>query len=316
MSLKTPIILIIYKRFGTALKVFDQIKLIKPNKLYLIADGPKTIDDKKKCLEIRKFVENNINWKCELIKVYSDTNLGCAKRVQTGLDYVFEFEDKAIILEDDTLPDTSFFKFCEELLERYEDDHRVAHISGCNLHSNAVNFKESYCFSSIVNIWGWATWKRAWNHYDINMPSWNKEDKESFISHWCPHRKYREGIRKMFDLHCNNEDPWTWDSQWVYACWKMNGLSVVPSRNLVSNLGLGPDASNTKHKVRINMFPFKLESMAYPLNHPHVYLNRMFDFSYYSKSRSSLYKSFVNKLIKFKNMILKRIVHVQNYRVH
>ena len=120
--------------------------------------------------------------------MYSDTNLGCAKRVQTGLDYVFENEEMAIILEDDTLPDPSFFNFCEELLERYKHDKRVAHISGCNLHSNAVNFKESYCFSSIVNIWGWATWKRAWIHYDINMPSWDNEDKESFLSHWCQDR--------------------------------------------------------------------------------------------------------------------------------
>ena len=242
--------------------------------------------------------------------MYSDTNLGCAKRVQTGLDYVFENENMAIILEDDTLPDPSFFNFCEELLERYKDDFRVAHISGCNLHSDAVNFKESYCFSSIVNIWGWATWKRAWNNYDINMASWNNEVKESFISQWCPHRQSHEGIRKMFDLHCNNEDPWTWDSQWVYACWKMNGLSIVPSINLVSNLGIGPDASNTKQKHRVNMFPFKLESMTYPMNHPSVLLNRKFDFSYYSRSRPSLYKSLMNKLIKFKNMITKRIINV------
>ena len=308
--MKAPVVFIIFKRIDTTKKVLKLISYYQPNKLYLIADGSKTLDEDNKCSEVRKFVENNINWNCDLIKVYSDTNLGCAKRVQTGLDYVFENEDMAIILEDDTLPDPSFFNFCDELLERYKDDKRVAHISGCNLHTNAVNFKESYCFSSIVNIWGWATWKRAWVNYDINMPRWEKEDKSSFISHWCPHRKSRKGIRKMFDLHCNNKDPWTWDSQWVYACWKMDGVSVVPSRNLVSNLGIGPDASNTKQKVKINMFPLKLESMTYPLNHPSVCLNRKFDFRYYSKSRASLYKKFVNKLIKFKNMILKEIINV------
>ena len=307
--MKAPVVFIIFKRIDTTKKVFKLIHDYKPNKLYLIADGPKVIEDNNKCSEVRNFVENNIDWDCELIKVYSDTNLGCAKRVQTGLDYVFENEEMAIILEDDTQPDPSFFNFCEELLERYKHDKRVAHISGCNLHSNAVNLKESYCFSSIVNIWGWATWKRAWGNYDIKMPAWDKEDKSSFISHWCSHVKSRKAIRKMFDLHCNNKEPWTWDCQWVYACWKMNGLSIVPSRNLVSNLGIGPDASNTKQRVRINMFPFKIECMTYPLDHPSVILNRKFDFSYYFKSRSTPYKKFVNKLIKLKNMIFKKIVH-------
>ena len=295
-----PVVFIIYNRLETAIRVFNIISEIKPTKLYVIADGPKNTEEKSKCILVRDFVENKMSWNCELVKVYSDENLGCAKRIQTGLDIVFEKEEMAIILEDDTLPDTTFFKFCEELLERYKDDNRVAHISGCNLYSNEVNCKESYLFSSIVNIWGWATWKRAWKNYDINMPSWDNQNKETFISIWCPHHKSRKGIRKMFDLHCNNENPWTWDSQWVYACWNMNGLSIVPSKNLVSNLGIGPDASNTRQKVRVNMFPLRLESMTYPLNHPTVYLNKDFDFVYYFKSRSTLYSKFVKKLITFK----------------
>ena len=286
--MNTPVVFIIFKRIYTTKKVLKHLSSYKPNKLYLVADGPKTIDDNNKCSEVRKFVEDNIDWDCELIKVYSDTNLGCAKRVQTGLDHVFEIEEKAIILEDDTLPDPSFFNFCEELLERYKDDKRVAHISGCNLHSNAVNFKESYCFSSIVNIWGWATWKRAWINYDINMPSWDNEDKESFISNWCPDRKSLEGIRKMFDLHCNNEDPGTWDYQWTYACWKMNGLSLVPARNLVSNIGIGPDATHTKSKKQVTLYPKKMESISFPLKHSHLKRNRIFELLYYKESQRSI----------------------------
>ena len=144
--LKVPVAFIIYKRLETTTKVWEVISNIKPSKLYVIADGPKCNEEKFKCKLVRNFVENNIDWECELIKVYSDTNLGCAKRVQTGLDYVFENEEMAIILEDDTLLDSSFFNFCEDLLERYKDDKRVAHISGCNLHSNAVNFQEIILF--------------------------------------------------------------------------------------------------------------------------------------------------------------------------
>ena len=292
--MKAPVVFIIFKRIDTTKKVFKLIHDYKPNKLYLIADGPKVIEDNNKCSEVRNFVENNIDWDCELIKVYSDTNLGCAKRVQTGLDYVFENEEMAIILEDDTLPDPSFFNFCEELLERYKHDKRVAHISGCNLHSNAVNLKESYCFTSIVNIWGWATWKRAWIHYDINMPSWDNEDKESFLSHWCQDRKSRKGIHKMFDLHCNNEDPWTWDYQWVYACWNSNGLSILPSVNLVSNLGIGPNASNTKSHFTVEIYPSTLDEILFPLTHPLVKRNTDLEARYYSASKSSFIRRLKN----------------------
>jgi len=307
--LKVPLVFIIYKRLETTIRVWDVISKIKPSKLYVIADGPRCINEKLKCQLVRDFVETKVTWNCDVVKVYSNRNLGCAKRVQSGLDYVFEKEEMAIILEDDTLPDLSFFSFCEELLERFKDDNRVVHISGCNLHSDIFDFEESYYFSSIVNIWGWATWKRAWRNYDIKMASWEHEDKKTFISHWCPHRKFLKGIHKMFDLHCNNEDPWTWDSQWVYACWKMDGLSILPFKNLVSNIGIGPDASNTKQREKVNLYPLRLESMTYPLNHPSLCLNTNYDYSYYCKSRTTLYRKFANKLISMKKIILKTIIH-------
>ena len=307
--LKVPLVFIIYKRLETTIRVWDVISKIKPSKLYVIADGPRCKNERLKCQLVRDFVESKITWNCDVVKVYSNRNLGCAKRVQSGLDYVFENEERAIILEDDTLPDPSFFSFCEELLERFKNDDRVVHISGCNLHSDAVNFEESYCFSSIVNIWGWATWKRAWRNYDIKMPSWENEDKNSFISSWCPDHKFIKGIRKMFDLHCNNEDPWTWDSQWVYACWKMNGFSILPFKNLVSNIGIGPDASNTKQKEKVNLYPSRLDSMTYPLIHPSVSLNNNFDYSYYRRSRTTLYRKFASKLISISKIIKKTFIH-------
>ena len=200
-----PIAFIIYKRLNTTERVFRIIQLIKPKKIYLIADGPKSDSESTLCKNVRSFVESNIDWDCQTIKIYSENNLGCAKRVQTGLDQVFLKEEMAIILEDDTLPDFSFFKFCEELLERYKNDDSVAHISGCNLQTDAVNFQESYCFSSIINIWGWATWKRSWHNYDINMHSWDNENKSSFLKYWIPSKRNRKGTREMFDLHCNNQ---------------------------------------------------------------------------------------------------------------
>ena len=301
--MKAPVVFIIFKRIDTTKKVFKLIHSYKPNKLYLVADGPKTIDDNKQCSEVRNFIENNIDWDCELIKVYSNTNLGCAKRVQTGLDYVFEFEDKAIILEDDTLPDPSFFKFCEELLERYKDDAKVAHISGCNLYPDVVNLRESYCFSSIVNIWGWATWKRAWKNYDIKMLTWKKINQSQLLDKFCVSSLQQRHLRKMFDLHCDNNDPWTWDSQWVYTCWKMDGLSIMPSKNLVSNIGIGPNASNTKSLEQLDAYPKINQTLSFPLVHPKVILDKSFDLKYFRKSKISnvrklrnLLKSILNRL--------------------
>ena len=299
-----PIAFIIYKRLNTTERVFRIIQLIKPKKIYLIADGPKSDSESTLCKNVRSFVESNIDWDCQPIKIYSENNLGCAKRVQTGLDHVFKLEQMAIILEDDTLPNPSFFQFCEELLLRYAKNEQVAHISGCNLYQDLFKAKESYCFSSIINIWGWATWKRAWEKYHINMPSWNNTEKDKFLSKWCSTRHQKNGMRKVFDLHCDNPDPWTWDSQWVYACWKNNGLSIIPSQNLVSNIGIGPDATNTKVKRHLEIFPERINQISFPLIHPIVELDQVFDKAYISKTKLPpirTFKNFAKSLIEFFN---------------
>lgn len=179
-----PVVLIVYKRTETTRRVFEVIRKVRPSKFYLVADGPKNISQKKICDKVIRIVEKGIDWECKFIKIQSDFNLGLAKRVQTGLDEVFSIEKNAIILEDDTLPDTSFFRFCEELLNKYKDNENVAHISGCNLHPDVSIGNSSYYFSSIINIWGWATWKRAWEHFDLQMPSWEKEHKNQFLQNW------------------------------------------------------------------------------------------------------------------------------------
>lgn len=305
---KVPIVFIIYKRIDTAVRVFETIKKAKPLKLYLVSDGPKNETEEKPCSYLRDKFEKEINWECKLVKVYSENNLGCAKRVQTGLDFVFQHENHAIILEDDTLPDSSFFNFCEILLSYYQDDTRVAHISGCNLHPDVVNFNESYCFSSIINIWGWATWKRAWDKYDINMSSWNKQNKDKFLSKWCSSKQNKHFVRNIFDIHSNNSDPWTWDTQWMYSCWEMNGISIIPSTNLVSNIGIGPDATNTKSNKKISMFPSKLESIHFPLQHPSVCLNKSFDVLYHSKCSVSKFRKVLNKILLLKKS-LRSLIH-------
>ena len=296
MSLTAPVVLIIYKRLETTMRVFEKIKEIAPKRLYLIADGPKLQTDKEHCLKVRTYVEENINWSCDLVKIYSEVNLGCAKRVQSGLDKVFENEEMAIILEDDTLPELSFFLFCDELLRYYKNNSKIAHISGCNIHPELLNIDTSYCFSSVVNIWGWATWKRNWINYDINMSSWEYTDKDTFISKWTSPKADSNGLRKMFDLHCNNKDPWTWDYQWLYACWKHDGLSIVPKYNLISNIGIGPMGTNTKTNKTIKAYPDKTFEIKFPLVHPKLTRNLSFDDKYYKKRKISWMRKLINNV--------------------
>lgn len=267
----------------------------------MIADGPKDKEEQKNCLVTRKEVEKKIDWDCQVEKIYSETNLGCARRVQTGLDTVFKRENSAIILEDDTLPHRSFFNFCEVLLRKYKHEENIYHISGCNFYPSTSKEMSSYCISSIVNIWGWATWSRAWSKYDLKMKSWEKQNKEEFLEEWCSHKKVRKDTLKMFDLHCNNQDPWTWDYQWVYACWENKGLSIIPKVNLVQNIGFGPEGTHTKFELEQGSYPRETNSLSFPLTHPENARNISFESEYFKNQTPSIFQ--ITKLF------LKKIFH-------
>ena len=286
--LNTPVVLFVYKRLTTTIEVFNKIKSTKPKVFYLIADGPKNKDENEECNLVRNFIEDNINWKCKFVRLYATSNMGLANRIRTGLDHVFSHEDKAIILEDDTLPDHSFFSFCENLLTYYNDNHSVGHISGCNHYPLAFKNDTSYCFSSVINIWGWATWKRAWKHFDLQMPSWNNLNKHDFLKQWCLDSVKRKGMKRMFDLHCLNEDPWAWSYQWTYACYANKLLSVMPRVNLVSNLGIGPSGTNTVSKISITAYPLIESSLNEPFIHPCFERDLSFEKRYYKMSRTPI----------------------------
>ena len=302
--MNAPIAFIVYKRTDTTRRVLEKIQEARPDRLYIIADGPKNKDEHEKCNSVRKIVEEGVNWKCQVSKVYSQINLGLAKRVQTGLDYVFKQEEKAIILEDDTLPDPTFFTFCEELLQKYDQDERVAHISGCNLHPEVFMGNSSYCFSSIINIWGWATWKRAWDSFDLNMSNWADMEKESFLKEWCISRSHQKSTLKLFDLHYCNKAPWSWDYQWNFTCWSNRGLSIIPKENLVSNLGIGPNGSNTITNLKIPLYPEKIGSLEHLIHPYEIKRARHFEKKYFAKMKPGVerkLRTFIKQLfIKFK----------------
>jgi hypothetical protein len=282
-QLTTPVVLLVFNRPQTTEQVFQEIRNAKPSKLLIIADGPRTerLGEAEKCAAVRAIVEQ-VDWDCQVFKNYSDTNLGCRKRVASGLDWVFNIVEEAIILEDDCLPHTTFFRFCQDLLEQYRTDERVMTISGNNFQYGRRRTVYSYYFSRYAHLWGWATWRRAWNCYDVDMKTWPKIRDGSWLFDilGCRRPEFRDG-QCQFDArgsirtiqywnsifeHTHNGRIDTWDYQLVFASWLQNSLHILPNTNLVSNIGFGPEATHTKVATQCANLP--VAAMEYPLNHP------------------------------------------------
>jgi len=265
-KLSTPVAFIIFNRPDTTERVFAEIARARPPKLLVIADGPRAnrADEAEKCAAARAIVEQ-VDWDCQVLTQYSDVNLGCKQRVSSGLNWVFQTVDKAIILEDDCLPHPTFFKFCEELLERYRQDERIMMVSGDNFQFGRKRTEYSYYFSRYSHTWGWATWKRAWQHYDVQVKLWPIIRD----NHWLKDILGDNRAAKYWEVRfeeCYNGLIDTWDFQWAFACWTQSGLSILPNVNLVSNIGFQIGATHTTRRNRLaNM---SSEAMDFPLHHP------------------------------------------------
>lgn len=241
MEISTPVAFFIFNRPALTETVFKSIASAKPKKLLLVADGPHSLDEVRKCEEVKAIVKR-VDWDCEVLTNFSDVNLGCKHRVSTGLNWVFSNVNEAIILEDDCLPTFSFFEFCQELLRYYRHDERVMHISGTNFQAGQIRSKYSYYYSKYVHVWGWASWRRAWQHYDVEIGGWT-EFKELISSH-CKDPYEKKYWTDIFNSVSKGVVD-TWDYQWMFTCWTQHGLAVIPNRNLVSNIGFDSDATHT-----------------------------------------------------------------------
>ncbi len=263
-QLDIPVAFLIYRRPDVTRRVFAAIAAARPRWLYVIADGPRGESEAARCAETRAIVEA-VDWPCEVFTNYAETNLGLKRRISSGLDWVFAHEEQAIILEDDCLPDPTFFRFCAELLERYRDDERIMQIAGTNLLRSAYRPQASYFFTAYMHIWGWATWRRAWQHYDVTMSQWaDPQARERVLSQFdnpAERQYFRDTWDRVYRGQVN-----TWDYQWSFICRARNGLSIMPCHNLISNIGFGPEATHTLVKNRVTALP--TQPMSFPLQHP------------------------------------------------
>jgi hypothetical protein len=252
--------------------VLEAIAHARPRKLLVVADGPR-LDrpgEREACAAARAVIDR-VNWDCEVIKHYSDVHLGCGPRLSTGLSWVFDRVEEAIILEDDCVPQVSFFRFCEELLGRYRDDERVMHIAGSTYRARPVATAYSYFFSQFNGCWGWATWRRAWSLFDPSVKLWQQLRHTSWLTSLVEHERAVHHWASDFEAAYHREGDLTgvgyWDRLWTFACWANSGLSIVPRVNLVANVGCGVDGTHmlTKEDPTANL---PVSEIAFPLVHP------------------------------------------------
>ncbi len=267
--LDVPVVLIVFNRAETTRQVVERIAQARPRVLFIVADGPRADhpEDVERCEAARKAAEA-VDWPCELVTHYAETNLGVGVRPATGISWVFEQVDGAIILEDDCVPRPSFFAFCAELLDRYRDDERVMHIAGSNFVPEAAPTPDSYFFSCHNPCWGWATWRRAWRHFDPAVAHWPALRDSSWLADLLGDEHAAAHWRRYFDeAHARAGAAPFWDYQWTFACWAQHGLSIVPAVNLVTNVGFGPDSTHFKSgRSPVAFLPSA--DIAFPLRHP------------------------------------------------
>jgi hypothetical protein len=296
-KLTTPVAFIIFNRPDTTERVFAEIAKAKPSKLLVVADGARTdkSGEAEKVAATRAIIER-VDWDCEVLTNYSDINLGCKRRVSSGIDWVFEQVEEAIILEDDCLPDSSFFRFCEELLKRYRYDQRIGMISGDNFQFGNRRNDDSYYFSKYVHIWGWASWRDRWqSSYDVELKKWPAIRDGGWLEDMLGNKKEAVNWKGVFERTYKGEID-TWDFQWVFANWVEGRINIMPNVNLISNIGFGADATHTVSGCHLENLP--VDKVLFPMAHPvGVFRNLQADlFTIQQSLNMPLYKKIYNKL--------------------
>lgn len=266
-ELTTPVAFFTFNRLDTAKQVFARIREAQPKKLYLVSDGPRASreGEAEKVEEVRNYILSNIDWECEVKKNFAPSNMGCGKRMSSGITWVFENEERAILLEDDCVPEPTFFRYCQEMLDKYEDNPDVMIISGNNQIAYLNTIDGDYGFSHQANIWGWASWRTTWKDYDYDIKDWPANRKNPVWKE-IYNTKARWTLLAEYDTMYNHAYD-TWDYQVSYQIGVRKGYCVIPKVNLVSNAGFtGEEFTHTEEMPE--WMDQKSQPMTFPINHP------------------------------------------------
>jgi ADP-heptose:LPS heptosyltransferase len=276
----TPILFLIFNRPLETQEAFNKIKEIQPKQLFVAADGARTgnYNDLINCV-LTKDIIKQVDWDCEVKTLYREQNLGCGKAVSEAITWFFNEVEQGIILEDDCVPNHSFFLYCEELLEKYKDNDKIYNIGGVNFQDGKLRGDASYYFSAVPHIWGWATWRRAWRHYDFDMIDYPEFVTQKKITNYFDDEKLKSLWLKKFELVYQKKID-TWDYQWMYTVYNQGGISIIPNQNLVTNIGFGENATHTTDIGKYTNL--KTVELKTPFVHPTtIELNKEADYYYY-----------------------------------
>ncbi len=263
-----PVVLLVFNRPHHTRKLLEQVRLARPPVLLVIADGPRPgmAGEQEACAEVRSLFEEMVDWGPKVLRQYARENLGLRRRVSSGLGWAFEQVDRAIVLEDDCVPHPGFFRFCSELLECYAQDTRVGVITGDNFQAPGFKCPYSYYFSKFPHCWGWASWRRAWRHFDEKMSLWPELKASGWLRGLFPEagqaRYWEEKLDGVYERRINS-----WAFCWTFACWSQGLLTATPKVNLVSNIGFGSDSTHCQDPAS-PMANLTTQAMEFPLRHP------------------------------------------------
>lgn len=270
----SPVVLMVYNRPDITLQVMNQMARAKPPILYVLADGPKTSSDEENCIKTKE-IALNPSWNCKVIPFIQSENKGMVFQFKNGLEFVFKNHDTLIFLNDDSFVAPEFYRFSVEILTRFKNDHNIGHINLTNLIPKQTP-EFSYFLSKRPIIWGFATWRRVWQTYDIQMPNWDKSDQHKILNYYYSSDREKKSVKEMFDLHCKNNDPWTYDYQWDYNLMSNFMHSITPTHNLCYNIGF--DRTDAIHTKSQNPFDNKIKDIPTKIRHPDsLELNNMYD---------------------------------------
>ena len=250
-----PIAFVVFNRPTPTAKSFEAIRSIRPSTLFLIGDAhrPDRVGEARLVEQCRELVEN-VDWPCQITRIYAKKNMGCGQRISTGISKAFETVDRLIILEDDCLAGPSFFSYCDELLDRFQEDQRVMCLSGNNFQAGIRRGDASYYFSKYPHCWGWATWRRAWKHFDLRIAQWPAFREQQGLLAMADRPREVEYWSKLMDqVHAGQSQSWAFP--WTLACWMQHAMTVLPQVNLVSNIGFGDDATHTRRRTSVANLP-------------------------------------------------------------
>ena len=264
--MKSAVLLLIFKREDTTRQVFERIREAQPPKLYIAADGPRIDRDgeTEKCQETRKIVDN-VDWPCEVFHLYRDENLGCGRGVSSAITWFFENEEQGIIIEDDIVPHLDFFKYCDEMLDRYKDDKRIQGICGHNVFYNGYNSNMPYYMSNFSGIWGWASWKRVWSTYEYDVNKISRDLLRTKLLNRVPQKTCNYYL-DIYD-YMKKKSLDTWDYQFYFNQIINDRYTVIPYTNMTRNIGF--NSTDAAHTSSANAFEIAhIEKSPYPFEHP------------------------------------------------